>query len=61
MPVMAFFWALWGVVWGAFWVGNGLQKDITGFIKFIVWLTVFLNFIVGACFIFGWMDFAGFK
>jgi len=28
MPVLAFFWALWGVVWGAFWVENGLQKDL---------------------------------
>jgi len=61
MPVLAFFWALWGVVWGAFWIANGLQKDIMKFIKFIVWVTVILNFIVGGCFIFGWMDFAGFK
>lgn len=61
MPVMAFFWALWGVVWGAFWVGNGLKKDIKKFIKFIVWATVILNFVVGTCFVFGWMDFAGFK
>lgn len=59
MPVLAFFWALWGIVWGAFWVGNGLQKDITPFIKFIVWLTVILNFIVGTSFVFGWMNFAG--
>ena len=60
-PVLAFFWALWGIVWGAFWVGNGLKKNIVGFIKFIVWVTIILNMIVGTCFVFGWMNFAGFK
>ncbi len=61
MSVLTFFWCLWAVVWGAFWVGNGLQKDISKFIKSIVWLTVVLNFFVGTCFVFGWMDFSGFK
>ena len=58
--VLAFFWVLWGQLWAAFWIANGLKKEIGKFVAFDTYIVVCLNFIVAISFLFGWMNPKGF-
>lgn len=58
--VLAVFWFLWGQLWGAFWVANGLQKNISKFLIFDTYVVAAINFIVAVAFLFGWMTPMGF-
>ena len=55
LMILAFFWVMWGQLWAAFWVANGLQKQISKFLAYDTYLVAALNLIVGLGFLFGWI------
>ncbi|MCR4429346.1 MAG: AmiS/UreI family transporter [Caldiserica bacterium] len=58
--VLAVFWFLWGQLWAAFWVANGLKKNLGAFLAFDTYIVAIINFLVALAFIFGWMTPKGF-
>jgi len=54
--VLAFFWILWGQLWGAFWVANGLKKDISAFVAIDTYIVAIINFIGAIGYLFGWIS-----
>lgn len=58
--ILAFFWLIWGFLWGVFWVANGLKRNLGKLVPAATYFVTVPNFLVAVFFIFGWANPKGF-